>query len=112
MGLFKTPAPSACGIALVNNEGLITDFEEKPENPKSNSASAGIFISSPGVLDIIPEKETADVGFDLIPHLVNRMNGWQVKDYLIDIGTHENLQKAEADWCSFYNNKQESKNEL
>lgn len=100
MGLFKTPNPTACGIALLNNESVITDFEEKPENPKSNLASAGIFISSPEVLDYIPEKEITDVGFHLIPKLVNKMKGWLITDYLIDIGTHENLKRAESEWCS------------
>jgi mannose-1-phosphate guanylyltransferase len=100
MGLFKTLNPSACGIALVNNENVIIDFEEKPKNPKSNLASAGIFISTPEVLDYIPEIEIADVGFHLIPHLVNKMSGWMINDYLIDIGTHENLHKAELEWCN------------
>ena len=104
MGLFKSPNPSACGIALVNEEGIITDFEEKPPNPRSDLASAGIFLSAPEVLDSIPEKGITDIGFHLIPKLVNKMKGYLVKDYLIDIGTHENLRKAEIDWSSLINN--------
>jgi len=106
MGLFKSQNPSACGIALVNDFGVITDFEEKPKRPKSNLASAGIFLSSPEVLDLIPKNET-DIGFHLIPKLVNRMNGCLIEDFLIDIGTHENLKNAEVKWSLYVNKKEE-----
>jgi mannose-1-phosphate guanylyltransferase len=107
MGLFKSQNPSACGIALMNDEGVITDFEEKPKSPKSDLASAGIFLSSPEVLDLIPKNEITDIGFHLIPKLVSRMNGWLIEDYLIDIGTHENLRYAETKWSLFVNKKEE-----
>jgi len=107
MGLFKSQNPSACGIALVNDEGVINDFEEKPKNPKSNLASAGIFLSAPQVLDLIPKKEITDIGFHLIPKLVKRMNGWLINDYLIDIGTQKNLKKAEVKWASLVKKNQE-----
>ena len=103
MGLFKSPNPSVCGIALVNEERIVTDFEEKPKNPRSDLASAGIFLSAPEVLDSIPEKGITDIGFHLIPKLVNKMKGYIVKDYLIDIGTLENLRQAERDWSSLIN---------
>jgi len=103
MGLFKTQNPTACGIAVVDKQGMITDFEEKPKKPKSNLASAGIFLSSPEVLNLIPKFEITDVGFQLIPKLVNKMNGWNINQYLIDIGTHENLKKAEVEWSSLIN---------
>jgi mannose-1-phosphate guanylyltransferase len=107
MGLFKSQNPSACGIALVNDEGVIIDFEEKPKKPKSNLASGGVFLSTPKVLDLIPQKEITDIGFDLIPQLVNRMYGWLIDDYLIDIGTHENLRNAEIKWSLLANKNQE-----
>ncbi|HSP89145.1 MAG TPA: nucleotidyltransferase family protein [Ignavibacteriaceae bacterium] len=107
LGLFKSNNPSACGIALMNEENVVTDFEEKPKNPKSNLASAGVFLSAPNVLDLIPQKEITDIGFDLIPKLVNNMKGWLIHDYLIDIGTHENLKNAEMKWSSFLKNNQE-----
>jgi len=101
MGLFKTQNPTACGIALMNEQGVITSFEEKPKQPKSNLASAGVFLSSPEVLDLIPKCEITDIGFHLIPKLVDKMSGWMINQYLIDIGTHENLRKAEIEWGSF-----------
>ena len=98
MALFNTDKPSACRIALMNEESIIIDFEEKPKQPKSNLANAGLYIASPEVLDLIPNYELIDIGFHLLPQLVNKMSGWRSNDYLIDIGTIQNLEKANNEW--------------
>mgnify|MGYP000888812555 CR=1 FL=1 len=41
---------SRFGLAITDETGRITEFEEKPENPKSNLASMGIYIFSWPVL--------------------------------------------------------------
>jgi len=98
MSLFRTDQPTAKGIALLDSNDLIIDFEEKPEYPKSDMANAGIYISSPKNLELIPEYETTDIGFHLLPKLVGKMTGWKTNNYLIDIGTHQDLEKAETEW--------------
>lgn len=98
ISLFRTDQPTAKGIALLDSNDVIIDFEEKPINPKSELANAGIYISSPKILDLIPEYEITDIGFDLLPKLVGEMTGWKTNDYLIDIGTHQDLEKAEFEW--------------
>jgi mannose-1-phosphate guanylyltransferase len=98
MALFNSGNPSSCGIALLDKNNTIIEFEEKPQNPKSNLANAGLYFAKPEVLDMIPDIELADIGFHLLPRLVNRMAGWKTDDYLIDIGTIENLRKAESEW--------------
>ena len=102
MALFETNKPSSCGIAALNENGTVIEFVEKPAVPKSNLANAGIYIASPSVIDLIPEnKIPADIGFDLLPLLVNKMSGWKTDSYLIDIGTHDNLAKARAEWPNY-----------
>lgn len=98
MALFRTPRPTACGIASLNKEATIIEFEEKPKEPKSNLANAGIYCAHPSVLDLIPDYELTDIGFHLLPKLVGQMAGMEMDDYLIDIGTLENLAKAEQEW--------------
>lgn len=98
MALFHTDKPKTKGIACLNDYKVITEFEEKPQQPKSNLANAGIYISSPEILDLIPTKELTDIGFDLLPILVNKMRGWVTNDYLIDIGNLEHLKRAELEW--------------
>jgi len=98
MALFNSGTPSSCGIAVLDKEDTIIEFEEKPVNPKSNLANAGIYIAKPEIFNLIPDFECTDIGFHLLPQLVNNMAGWMTKDYLIDIGTIENLRKAEQEW--------------
>jgi NDP-sugar pyrophosphorylase family protein len=42
----------------------------------------------------------ADIGFHLLPKLIGNMAGWKSVDYLIDVGTLENLDKAERQWTN------------
>ena len=98
MALNRVVNPSRCGIAELNNDGIITSFIEKPKEPRSNLANAGVYVAKPEVLNLIPEKHIADIGYDLLPQLVGRMAGWKTKDYLLDIGTLENLDRAQKEW--------------
>jgi mannose-1-phosphate guanylyltransferase len=99
MALFETNDPKNCGIVKIDNCGTIADFEEKPATPTSNLANAGLYVASPAVIDLIDSaKIPADIGFDLLPLLVGKMSGYKINDYLIDIGTHKNLEKARQDW--------------
>ena len=41
---------SRFGIVITDDDGKITEFEEKPEHPRSNLASMGIYIFSWPVL--------------------------------------------------------------
>lgn len=96
MGLFRANDPGSCGIAQLNNNFTITDFEEKPKFPKSDLANAGIYIMEPYLLDKIKleSDKLYDIGYDLLPTLVNNMNGYEIKEFLIDMGTHANLKLA------------------
>lgn len=99
MALFETNNPSGCGIVSLDNYGSVVDFEEKPAHPVSNLANAGLYVASPAVIEMIDSAKTpADIGFDLLPLLVGNMSGYKINDYLIDIGTHKNLEKARLDW--------------
>ncbi|NUN92221.1 MAG: nucleotidyltransferase family protein [Verrucomicrobiae bacterium] len=87
MALFRSPRPKDCGIAALDAEGWVTRFAEKPREPKSDLANAGIYAFAAGALDLIPEKAVADIGHDLIPRLVPRIVGVEMKERLLDIGS-------------------------
>lgn len=98
MGLFRASNPSSCGIATLDNNDVITDFTEKPHNPVSDLANAGIYLTSKEVIKFLPasfNKDIQDIGFDLLPRLVNHMKGYRIPEFLLDIGTIPNLRKAE-----------------
>ncbi|MDR1571066.1 MAG: nucleotidyltransferase family protein [Clostridiales Family XIII bacterium] len=103
MALFRAERPRQCGIAELDGEGRIVAFEEKPAEPKGNLANAGIYIADRSVFGCFPESEFSDFGKDVLPKLVGRMYGYEMSEYLIDIGTNENYRKALREWRHDYN---------
>lgn len=98
MGLFHTNKPKECGIAAIDNNKLIYEFVEKPQNPKSNLANAGIYVTNNEVFNYIQHIQPCDFGKDVLPQLVNKMYGYEIKEYLLDIGNLDNYQKAQEKW--------------
>ncbi len=97
MGLFHTDNPSSCGIAELNENNIICGFEEKPLNPKSILANAGLYIMNSSLFNDInvSQSKLLDIGYDLLPKLVSNMNGYKIIDFVLDIGTHSNLTRAD-----------------
>jgi mannose-1-phosphate guanylyltransferase len=104
MGLFRTENPKACGIATLDASRTVTGFEEKPENPESNLANAGIYMAAYNVLEACQEirqrvsEQLFDFGFHVLPQLVGKMGGYEIKAYLTDIGTVEAYERALEEW--------------
>lgn len=104
MGLFRTATPKACGIATLDAGGTVTGFEEKPEHPVSNLANAGIYVATYEILKICREIKqmspdgTFDFGFHVLPRLTGRMSGYEIKEYLLDIGTVASYERALRQW--------------
>ena len=76
MVLFRAPNPRTCGIADLDGEGRIVSFVEKPEQPTSDLANAGIYIVNAATYREIAAMGAFDLGFDVLPKFVGRMRGW------------------------------------
>ena len=104
VGLFRTPTPEACGIATLDSNQVITGFREKPKKPESNLANTGIYVATYAVLRECREirqqvrAKVFDFGFHVLPRLVGRMGGYEIKEYLADIGTVESYRRALDQW--------------
>ena len=97
MGLFHAPNPKECGIATLDSNNVVTGFQEKPMQPKGDLANAGIYWTSPEIFDYCLDKIPCDLGYDILPKLIGKMQGYVIKEYLLDIGTHQNFQRAQID---------------
>jgi len=98
LSVFHAPRPSECGIVDVR-EGHVVGFVEKPANPPSDLANAGMYAFSPGVLDEIRGPSPRDIGFDLLPRLVGRAGVVSIGDsFFLDIGTPAALERARSVW--------------
>ena len=103
LGVFKAEDPKRCGIAEVGEDGLVTAFVEKPEHPKSDLAAAGVYLADLRVFDFFPDEESVltgplDLGFHVIPKLVGKMKVYFIEDFLMDIGTPQSYEAAQALW--------------
>ena len=105
-----TPVPweeaSRFGIMNVDEEGTITDFEEKPAEPKSNLASMGIYIFTYEVLKKYLEADERDpssandFGKNIIPAMLEngeKMVSFRFEGYWKDVGTIHSLWEANMD---------------
>jgi len=65
---------SEYGMVVVEKDGRVKSFQEKPkqEEALSNLASTGIYIIEPEVLDLIPVDQPFDIGSELFPLLVEK----------------------------------------
>ncbi len=101
MGVYEVPDPHRCGVVEIDQAGTVRSFVEKPEQPRSNLAFAGLMVAGQEIFDFVPEKRPVDVGFDLLPKLVGRMGAVRLGGFLMDVGTIENYRRAQEEWNGF-----------
>jgi D,D-heptose 1,7-bisphosphate phosphatase len=94
MVLFHAPNPRACGIAELDEQGRIVSFVEKPDQPTSDLANAGLYVVDADTYREIAAMGAFDLGFEVLPRFVGRMRGWVWGGYYLDIGTHQALDRA------------------
>ena len=94
---------SRFGLMVADENDRITEFQEKPKEPKSNLASMGIYIFNWDILkryliedEADPESEN-DFGNNIIPNLLRdgrRMYAYRFSGYWKDVGTISSLWEA------------------
>lgn len=92
---------SRFGILITDDNNRITEFEEKPEAPRSNLASMGIYIFSWKALKEallhLSEEPGCDFGKHIIPHCHEqgqRIFAYEYNGYWKDVGTLSSYWEA------------------
>ena len=92
---------SRFGIVVTDSDNRITEFEEKPANPKSNLASMGIYIFSWKVLKDalikLKDQNGCDFGKHVIPYCFEnnkRIFAYEYNGYWKDVGTLSSYWEA------------------
>jgi glucose-1-phosphate adenylyltransferase len=85
---------SRFGIVIADEDKRVTDFEEKPREPRSNLASMGIYIFSWEVLRDalikLRDQQSCDFGKHIIPYCFEhekRIFAYEFNGYWKDVGT-------------------------
>ena len=108
IAVIEVPMKEAIRFGIMNTDGngRIVEFEEKPEHPKSNLASMGIYIFNWKLLrkillaDMKNPDSHHDFGKDVIPCLLNdnkTLAAYKFKGYWKDVGTIDSLWEANMD---------------
>ena len=105
MMLFKTDAPSSCGIVELDENNIVQKFHEKVQNPPSNLANAAVYICEPSIFNFLESlnKKEIDFSLDVLPKYMGKINTYLNNIYLRDIGTIESYGLAQIDILSIKN---------
>lgn len=92
---FITDYPEQCGIIQENNN-IVTNIFEKVKGVNGNLANGAIYLFSKDALKFINENlpKAKDIILDILPHFFNKIYLYKTNKRFTDIGTHENLYKA------------------
>uniref|UniRef100_UPI004055F577 glucose-1-phosphate adenylyltransferase n=1 Tax=Acetatifactor sp. TaxID=1872090 RepID=UPI004055F577 len=94
---------SRFGLMVADENDKITEFQEKPKEPKSNLASMGIYIFNWDILKkyLVEDEEDPtsenDFGKNIIPNLLHdnrKMYAYHFNGYWKDVGTISSLWEA------------------
>ena len=98
---------SRFGVVITDDEGRILEFEEKPEHPRSNKASMGIYIFDWKVLKealtTLSEQPGCDFGKHIIPYCHERGDkicAYEYQGYWKDVGTLASYWEANMELIS------------
>jgi len=96
LATYEVPMEEASrfGVVITDGNGVIQEFEEKPEKPRSNKASMGIYIFKWSVLKTalqeLKDVPSCDFGKHIIPHCHeqgSKVVAYDFKGYWKDVGT-------------------------
>jgi glucose-1-phosphate adenylyltransferase len=107
--LYQVPTDEAhrYGVLSVDADHRVTEFEEKPDRPKSNLISMGMYVFNRQTLidqltaDSKNNASSHDFGHDIIPSMVAdpamKVVGYQFDGYWRDVGTIEAYYQGNMD---------------
>jgi glucose-1-phosphate adenylyltransferase len=85
------------GILALDESGRITDWQEKPKQPKSDLASMGVYVFSKRALRRWLSEDLTDFGGNVIPAMLDagaRVYGYRFEGYWQDVGTIQSYWEA------------------
>jgi mannose-1-phosphate guanylyltransferase len=103
--VIEVEDPSRFGVCVLDDEGLIAEFQEKPSlaEARSRLASCGVYCFEPAVLDRLAPGRFTDWARDVLPAMMadgERLAAYRTDAYWSDIGTVGDLLRANLECVS------------
>ncbi|HZQ97977.1 MAG TPA: mannose-1-phosphate guanyltransferase [Chloroflexota bacterium] len=103
--LYHVPNPLEYGVVIVDDEGRIRQFLEKPGWGEvfSDTVNTGIYVLEPSIFDYYPAGKPVDFSQDVFPQLLARgdaLYGYVADGYWCDVGNIPEFLRANADLLS------------
>jgi mannose-1-phosphate guanylyltransferase / phosphomannomutase len=100
--LYHVPNPLEYGVVIIDENGRIRQFLEKPGWGEvfSDTVNTGIYVLEPSVLDYFEAGKPVDFSQDVFPELLKNgdaLYGYVADGYWCDVGTIEAFIQANAD---------------
>lgn len=100
--LYRVPNPLEYGVIIVDDQGRIQQFLEKPSWGEviSDTVNTGIYVLEPEVLDYFESGVAFDFSKDLFPILLKKgdpLYGFVAGGYWCDVGNFQEYLRATAD---------------
>ena len=98
----QVPDPSRYGVCVLDDEGMVIGFQEKPpaEEARSDLASCGVYAFDPAIFDRVPPDTFVDWARDVLPPALaegDRLAAYRHDGYWNDVGTVGELLAGNLD---------------
>jgi mannose-1-phosphate guanylyltransferase / phosphomannomutase len=100
--LTRVPNPVEFGVVIIDEQGHISRFLEKPSTSEifSDTVNTGIYILEPEVLNYLPSHTESDFSTDLFPLMLAKgepLYGYIAQGYWCDVGHLDAYREAQYD---------------
>ncbi|MBI3974346.1 MAG: NTP transferase domain-containing protein [Chloroflexi bacterium] len=100
--LYRVPNPLEFGVVILDRDGRVVRFLEKPSWGEvfSDTVNTGIYMLDPQILAYVPEGRAVDWSNDVFPQLLRNgdpMFGFVASGYWCDVGNLAEYVRANAD---------------
>lgn len=100
IALAKVSNPQDYGVVVLNEQGKVKEFLEKPKNPPCQNINSGLYLFSPNIFDYHPGPQFLMSEKDIFPKLakLGQVSGFCFEGRWTDCGTWDKYEKAIKEW--------------
>ncbi|MBW2467423.1 MAG: nucleotidyltransferase family protein [Deltaproteobacteria bacterium] len=103
--IYRGADSRKAGIVCIDENYIVTDFEEKPDKPKSDLGAGAIYIADSRIFNFFPPSEEAaaggvlDLSYHVLPRMAGQMKAYDSGEFSLDIGTPDAYATAQEIWA-------------